>query len=77
MSKVSALKVKTIATICVIESEGVLMVKPIAENTQVLATSIIQSLDDTAAIRIDVSGSISVKKIVELLGGIQDQGNDE
>jgi len=73
MSEVSASKVKTIAAIYVNEADGVLMVKPISESNQVMATTMIQSIDGTAAIRVEAQGGISVRKIVDLLGTIQEQ----
>ena len=72
MSQVSASKVKTIAAIYVNEADGVLMIKPISESNQAIATSMIQCLDDTTAIRVCANGAISIRKIVEVLETIQE-----
>jgi hypothetical protein len=73
MSSRNASEFKTIATIMVSESEGILLVKPIDELNQLSATAIIQSLDGSCAVDVPANGSISVRKIIDLLSGIQDQ----
>ena len=72
MSKAPIENVKTIAAIYVNESDGVLMVKPISEDNQQTATLMLQSMDDSRAIKVDAEGGISVKKIVDLLSALQE-----
>jgi biopolymer transport protein ExbD len=64
---------KTIATIMVSESEGVLLVKPIGESNQAMATKLIQCLDNETAVRVPANGKVSVRKIIDLLSQIQEQ----
>jgi hypothetical protein len=71
MSSRKASEFKTIATIMVSES-GILLVKPISDSNQMLATLVIQGLDDSRAVKVPASGSISVRKIIDLLSGIQE-----
>lgn len=73
MSSRDAAEFKTIATIMVSECEGILLVKPIAELNQLSATAIIQCLDDSCAVNVPANGAISVRKIIDLLSGIQEQ----
>ena len=73
MSSRNASELKTIATIMVSESDGMLLVKPVKDLNQVVITAMVHSLDASAAVRIPANGTISVRKIIDLLSGIQEQ----
>lgn len=72
MKEVNQSEVHTIALIQINSETGDLLVSMVNEEHRVIATSVTSGLIDSPTIKTDAKGTISIRKIVELLNTIQD-----
>jgi len=72
-SSIDAAEVRTVAAIYINEKTGTLLVKPVSEENQLVTTMMIQSADNSPAVLVNINATVSVRKIVEALRGLNDE----